>query len=105
MTRLKQAERPDEPAPVPGDYFVLETEVSAWYISTDMARAVDAALATTPAPEWITFVDLAGARVRLRARRVEALTQCTAEQRSLRRSFHRALDQERAAERNWDDND
>lgn len=106
MNRIAHADEPFEAMPPDvGDYFVLDAEGSSWYISTAMARAVDAELARSPAPEWITFVDLVGARVRLRTRRIESLAQCSAEQRSARRSFHRALDRERKAERTWDEED
>ena len=45
------------------DFFVLDTRVGCWYLSTAMAQAVDACLAAVPVPEWVTFVDLTGARV------------------------------------------
>ena len=105
MNTMQATEEPLEPAPGTGAYFVLDTEGSCWYISTAMARAVDCELGAIPAPEWITFVDLVGARVRVRAARIESLVQCTAEQRSARRAFHRAMRQERAADRTWDEED
>jgi hypothetical protein len=103
MNRLQDTEEPREPLPEAGDYFVLDAQGSCWYISTEMARTVDAELAACPAPGWITFVDLVGARVRLRTGRIESLAQFTAEQRAERRAFQRALHQERAAERTWDE--
>jgi hypothetical protein len=33
-----------------------------------MARAIDSSLAAVPQPGWVTFVDLTGARIRLRTR-------------------------------------
>ena len=105
MNRLKNREEPSAETPGVGDYFVLDAYGSCWYLSTAMARAVDAELAATPAPEWVTFVDLIGARVRIRAARIESLYQCTAEQRSSQRAFHRRLDLERKAERTWDEDD
>jgi hypothetical protein len=105
MNGVQDAAEPLEPASGVGDYFVLESEAGSWCISTAMARAVDAELATSPVPEWITFVDLAGSRIRLRTRRIESLTQCTAEQRSSRRAFNHQLNLERKAERPWDEDD
>jgi hypothetical protein len=103
MNRLKTGQELPEEAPESGDYFVLDAEGSCWYLTAGMARAVDVELAADPAPEWITFVDLVGARVRLRTRRIESLAQCTAEQRSGLRAFHRRMEQERKSERTWDE--
>jgi hypothetical protein len=103
MNRLKEAPEPPEEVPAAGDYFVLVAEDSCWYISAEMARTVDACLAADPAPEWAVFVDLAGARVRLRTRRIEYLVQSTAEQRATRRELERRMQRERDADRTWDD--
>jgi hypothetical protein len=97
-----------EPAGEPsgaGDYFVLETPFSCWYLSGEMARAVDRDLTATPLPEWTVFVDLAGARVRLRTCRIESLVQCTADQRASNREFNRRLKREHDASRGWDEDD
>jgi hypothetical protein len=40
------------------------------------------------------FVDLSGARVRIRANQILSVAQCTAEQRAYRRRFYQALDRE-----------
>lgn len=80
------------------DFFVIETLYGSWLVSTEMAYAVDAVLARRRLPEWVTFVDLSGARVRLRSRAVIALTQSTADQRAERRALVRALEEEEAAE-------
>ena len=91
--------------PNAGDYFVLETTFSAWYLSAEMARAVDRDLNASPLPEWTVFVDVTGARVRLRTVRIESLVQCTADQRASGREFHRRLKREHDADRKWDEED
>jgi hypothetical protein len=46
-------------------------------------------------PCWITFVDVTGARVRLRAESVQSLSQRTVEQRAVGRRFERQARDER----------
>lgn len=105
MTVLQESqESAEEPSGV-GDYFVLDAEGSSWYLSVEMACAVDRDLTARPPPEWTVFVDLAGSRVRLRTRRIEHLVQSTADQRAAHREFHRRLKQERDANRAWDEED
>jgi hypothetical protein len=53
----------------------------------------------------VKFVDLTGARVRLRTRQIEYVCQCTADQRAAEREFFRSLKQERKADRSWDEED
>jgi hypothetical protein len=78
-----------------GDFFVVSTEWDTWCVSTEMARHLDACLDTDPLPHWITFVDVTGARVRLRADSVASLTQRSVEQRALGRRFERLARDER----------
>ena len=59
-----------------------------------MAKAIEARLDAKRRPRWVTFVDLTGSRVRLRARRIEYICQCTAEQRTAERAFFRSLKRE-----------
>ena len=78
-----------------GDFFVVSTEWDTWCVSTEMARHLDACLDADPLPHWITFVDVTGARVRLRADSVASLTQRSVEQRALGRRFERLAREER----------
>ena len=78
-----------------GDFFVVSTEWDTWCVSTEMARHVEASLDTEPMPRWVTFVDVTGARVRLRAGSVESVTQRSVEQRALGRRFERMARDER----------
>jgi hypothetical protein len=90
---------------LPVDYFLVVTHVEWWYVSRDMAQTIEASLSESPVPEWVTFVDLTGARVRVRARRIECIYQCTAEQRVLARAFQRARSAERKAEKDWEEDE
>ena len=84
------------------DYFVVAGEFCTWYVSTEMARFIESCLDARRPAEWVRFVDLAGARVRLRTRQIEYIAQCTAEQRAFQRLLYRALDREAKDERDWE---
>lgn len=90
---------------LPVDYFVVVAQYGVWHVSREMAQAIEATLNEAPAPGWVMFVDLTGARVRVRARLIEYVYQCTAEQRALARAFHRARQAERKAEPDWDEDE
>lgn len=80
------------------DFFVVSTEADTWCVSTEMARHIDACLDATPVPRWIVFVDVTGARVRVRGDSIESLTQRTVEQRALSRALERLAQDERRAD-------
>ncbi len=98
----KPIERIGPPEP-PADYMVVGAQFDAWLVSAPMAQAIEESLTRTFPPTWVTFVDITGARVRVRTRRIEYIYQCTAEQRALARAFHRARKAERKAEPDWDE--
>ena len=98
MERARNESRPVGRPMSLGDYFVVSTEWDNWCVSTEMARHIDACLDADPASPWITFVDVTGARVRLRADRIESLTQRSIEQRGVSRTFERLARQERQAD-------
>ena len=91
--------------PTAGDYFLVSGDCCTWCVSTEMARLIEAHLDAEPPARWVRFVDLTGARIRLRTRLIESITQSAADQRASRRAFHRLLDRERKADRAWDDDD
>jgi hypothetical protein len=80
---------------LPVDYFVVATHDELRYVSRVMAQAIEATLCQSPTPRWVTFVDLTGARVRLRTRLIEYVQQSTAEQRAMERALYRARQAER----------
>lgn len=97
-------ELPRQPE-LPADYFRVVAHYEEWYVSLEMARAIESALNEAPTPEWIMFVDLTGARVRVRSRLIEYIHQCTADQRTLSRAFYRALRAERKADPDCEEED
>jgi hypothetical protein len=105
MNRLQQQSEPEERRNGAGDYFVVSGNSGVWYVSTEMARFIEASLDAVPPARWIKFVDLAGAHVCLRGRDIGCVYQCTAEQREAERAFSRALNQERKADRSWDEDE
>lgn len=105
MNRLKEKEEGDRESEGPGTYFCVATRCGTWYVSTAMARHIEACLDAELRPAWIRFVDLTGARIRVRVRDLEYLNQSTPEQRALEREFNRAMSRERKADRDWEGDD
>ena len=56
-----------------------------------------------PSARVSEFVDLTGARIRIRTRLIDCIFQSTTEQRASERAFHRALDRERKSDHSDDD--
>jgi hypothetical protein len=105
MSRLRQEKEQEAPRPIGVDHFVVSAKSATWCVSTEMARHIEACLEIEHHQAWISFVDLSGARVRLRSLEIEYLAQSTADQRAAERAFHRALNRERKAERDWREGD
>jgi len=105
MNRLKEQHEENQEPERPGTYFCVAARCGTWYVSTAMARHLEACLDAEPRPVWLRFIDLTGARVRVRTRDVEYLNQSTPEQRAFEREFSRALNRERKTDRNWEDDD
>lgn len=80
-----QEERAEEKPRYP-DFFYVATQDWSYTVSREMARHVERELAR-PLSRWITFVDIAGARVRLRSRMILALEQSSPETRDAWRQF------------------
>jgi hypothetical protein len=64
------------------DHFDVETRWGSWCVSAVMARHIETSLDVNDQPHWITFVDVAGARVRVRSEVIYAIVQSTVEQRA-----------------------
>ncbi|MGE5926620.1 MAG: hypothetical protein ACM357_04655 [Gemmatimonadota bacterium] len=80
------------------DWFVVYTGDCSWLVSTEMARHLERALDARRPPRWVTFVDLAGARVRILSGAIYCIEQSTAHQREAWRQFQKAR---RAEDRGW----
>lgn len=104
MKQTREEKGEEAPRPIGVDHFVVSARSETWYVSTEMARHLERCL-EDPRIDWVSFVDLKGSRVRLRTREVEYLAQSTAEQRVAERAFHRTMNQERKADRDWSEDD
>jgi hypothetical protein len=67
------------------EYYVLITRRCNYPVSVVMLRHVERELSRWPRPRWITFVDLAGARIRLRPAVIEGSEQSSPETRAWQR--------------------
>ena len=75
-------------------YHVVMTRQFSYVVSTVMARHIERELDRWPRPRWITFVDVAGGRVKLRPSLIEGLEQSSAETRELWRLWRKQRDNE-----------
>ena len=76
------------------NYFLVCAECGHWSVSAAMARAIEQQLNRWLVPRWVTFVDVTGARIRIRTRDVRSVSQCYVEHRSAERTLRRLLDEE-----------
>ncbi len=76
------------------NYFLVCAECGHWPVSATMAAAIEHQLARWLPPRWITFVDLTGARIRIRTDQVRSVSQCYTETRAAERALRRRLDEE-----------
>jgi hypothetical protein len=89
-----------------GDFWVVYGPAGLFYVSAETAGTVARRLQRWWVPRWVTFVDLAGARVRLRSCDVRAVYESTELQRTRERSFFRAREQEEKADRRpWEEDE
>ncbi|MBB4637383.1 hypothetical protein [Longimicrobium terrae] len=104
MSIIKQKQDTPDQRPGPGDYFVVQSEYSTWYVTAATAEAVGRALDRRwLRPRWLRFVDLNGSRAWLRADRVEAVFESTELQRTRDRELGYLRRKEERADRRWDD--
>ena len=75
-------------------YHIVVTQQGNYIVSTVMAQHIERELDRWPRPRWITFVDVVGARVRIRARLIEGFEQSSVETRELWRLWRRQREQE-----------
>lgn len=106
MNRLKEYLEEPEEERIFGDFWVVYGDSGLFYVSAETAGKLGGRLDGWWTPRWITFVDISGSRVRLRARDVHGIYESTELQRTRDRSFHRARRQEEKADRRpWEDDD
>lgn len=92
-----------ERKPLHERWHTVYTPWAHYAVSGVMARHVERELARWPRPRWIVFVDLGGARIKVRSRLIESVEQTTAESRSLWRTIRGEWERENGAPRNeWE---
>lgn len=97
--------RDPQHADVEEHFFVVSTEGEWWYVSTAMARFVEACLDQSDAAVWVKFVDVNGSRIRVRAQEILSVVESSAEQRAASREFSRRMNRERKADRDYENDD
>jgi hypothetical protein len=78
------------------DHHIVATTQFSYIVSPVMARHIERELDRRPRRQWIRFVDVSGARIRIRASLIEGLEQSSAETRGL---WRRWREQRRREER------
>ena len=107
MNRLKDYfEEPPQPEG-DGEFFEVESRHhDTFIVSRATALEMERWLDERPAPRWIEFRDLAGARHRVLAALIYRISESTAAQRAASREFGRARRLEDKADRRpWEDDD
>ena len=95
MTRVLEGEPERERLPEgPGEYFEVQSFFGWWVVSATMATHIERELSRFRVPEWIVFVTLQGARIRVRASTILSVAQASPEQREGLRAFNKALEEE-----------
>lgn len=104
MPEKQEVSRDDrERQPLHENWHTVFTPAAHYAVSGVMARHVEREMARWPRPRWIVFVDLGGARIKVRSRLIESVEQTTAESRSLWRTIRGEWERENGAPRNeWE---
>jgi len=76
------------------DHHIVATAAFNYIVSAVMARHIEKELERWPRPSWITFVDVCGSRVRIRAALIQGLEQSSVETRELERLWRKQRDAE-----------
>jgi hypothetical protein len=80
------------------DHHIVVTTQFNYIVSTLMARHIERELDRWPRRRWITFVDVAGGRVKVRPDLIDCLEQSSIEVRDLWRLWRKQREQEVPAE-------
>jgi arginine/ornithine N-succinyltransferase beta subunit len=87
MQSPEEFQEPERLNPRYPEYFVLLSAAGQWVVGREMARFIERELDRWPRRRWIRFVDVLGARVRLRTDLIRALRQSSLEIREDWRRF------------------
>lgn len=96
--REKAAQSEHEEVVLHPGYHVVVTKQFNYVVSTFMARHIERELDRWPRRRWITFVDVAGGRVKVRPDLIDCLEQSSIEVRDLWRLWRKQREQEVPAE-------
>jgi len=69
------------------DHHIVATTQFSYIVSTVMAKHIERELDRKPRRQWVKFVDVAGARVRIRTSLIEGIEQSSLETRELWRRW------------------
>jgi hypothetical protein len=69
------------------DHHIVATTQFNYIVSTVMARHIERELDRKPRRQWVKFVDVSGARVRIRTSVIEGIEQSSLESRELWRRW------------------
>ncbi len=69
------------------DHHIVATTQFSYIVSTVMAQHIERELDRKPRRQWVKFVDVAGARVRIRTSLIEGIEQSSLETRELWRRW------------------
>lgn len=88
------------------DYFVIRVSFIGYEVTATTAAEVMRQVSRRLPPRWVGFVDLHGARIRIRSRLITMIHESTATHRQRERDFERARRlEEKADRRPWEDED
>jgi hypothetical protein len=104
MNRIRELLRePEDERKPAGDYWEVACQYSTYYVDAATAARILRTLDRLIPPRWIAFADVTGGRVRVRAAKVECVSECTALQREANRAFHKARrEEDREDELPWE---
>ena len=89
---------------VPGNYWIVCTEVGNFAVTRTQAERVMDMLEDGDKGRWVAFTDLFGSRHRIRGKRIDGVWESTVEQRLRERRFRDERRKEREDDCNpWDE--
>lgn len=104
MDRIRAHLIPNSAPQTDAAFWVIFGEFGSFRISRATAHHLMRSLDRVWQAKWLCFTDLFGSRVRVRARHVRGVLECTKPQRVRERALDRALERELTEERtSWED--
>ena len=102
--KLKQKQQGSGEGGYAGEYYVVVSGYSVWYVTGEVASRIGRKLDRPWQPRWLKFADISGSRVWLRTSTISYVCESTELQRSRDRDFQaRQREEEEARDRRWDE--